>query len=581
VTFAGTLQNRRFDKTFQGNLKRKGDVGNLVVNLPVGPTLFGEIPEDTSQTSFTGTVSVDLKDGVGLIAEGTVSDAHLILQRKMTPSLEHFEVGQVFPNEVLEINSSGLLRPEEGTTWAIIESGEVNTPDGATRDLDGERIALKWLGARSEGGFHIDPAILGVQQADFHMTLSFENRLESGRTIPGEQSFYVEGALKQPRLIEMAPPKASRGQLIEMRGKGFVPNNDDQHYGMFFRFSGTFTPRNPNDSTAASVPFEGSSRAEIAPTDVMSHTSARQKIWYEVTDGRKLEGLGATPGVFDGTITPVLFDKWGQQEGETWDGAFEILPTRQVVYIKFLPAFTRGLEKYGLRNVEDAIRQRVLTVTNRDYSNYNVEFRQTKPRDFADYATIEVGGPDPTGTSHFGYDNSFNDVAKDTGNLYLADYLGGVNQKSAEKFNAPYGGIFIKSFSFFSKKLNPNNPNASKAFDRILKPFMPKLGGNPIRLHEWPEGPRQAEIEKAVDMVGNVIGNTVTHEIGHSLGMTYVPSDQVEPGPPFHNQNSGKYIMDAGSERPFEERAEIGDTKPPTFNSRNRQYLETILPKPK
>ena len=79
-------------------------------------------------------------------------------------------------------------------------------------------------------------------------------------------------------------------------------------------------------------------------------------------------------------------------------------------------------------------------------------------------------------------------------------------------------------------------------------------------------------------MVGSVIANTVSHELGHSLGLTYFPEDDIEPSSRFHNQVTGRYIMDPGSERPFNERAEINGEGPARFNERNYEYLRRYLP---
>src|SRR5690606_18224013 len=161
---------------------------------------------------------------------------------------------------------------------------------------------------------------------------------------------------------------------------------------------------------------------------------------------RTLTGFGAEPGVFRGTITPILFDAYGEQQGQSWEGEFTILPTLQVVYLKYLPAFSKALEKYGLENVERDIRARILEVVRRDYAGVNIRFDEKEPADFLEYSTIELGGPDPSGNAAFGYDNTFNLGAKDTGNLYLSDYLGGLNVQSGTEYNNPYGGIFIESF---------------------------------------------------------------------------------------------------------------------------------------
>src|SRR5690606_23818155 len=134
-------------------------------------------------------------------------------------------------------------------------------------------------------------------------------------------------------------------------------------------------------------------------------------------------------------------------------------------------------------------RQRILEVTNRDYDGLNVEFVDTEPEEFMEYATIEIGGPDPTGGGKFGYDNTCNvteQKCKDTSNLFLGDYLGGINVNSADEYNTPFGGVFIESFDFFSPTLNPDNSDADPEFDRVLGPFMPALDGTVVKGTEFP-----------------------------------------------------------------------------------------------
>lgn len=566
-----------FEQFFAGELERDSDVGPVTVRLPVDRALWSDFdPADGDR--FTGKITVELYDELGMVATGTISSVEWTFRRNLTPSVEKLEVGETYVNESVVVEGSGFLRPDEGETVALVRSGERRRPGGSSDALAGERLTLRWSGDRTRARLPIDPAVFGVEEGSFDATLSFENQLRNGDRHGGEGEREVSGTIRESYIATLNPEQGSRGQKITVEGRGFVPTDEEAGYGMFFRFDGEFSPQDDGESTRS---FTGADAIERVPDRVVSETTAEQAIWYEVED-RQLTGLGATPGTFHGKIVPVLYDSEGRYRGIPWEGLFRVLPTKQVVYLKYLPAFSTALEEFGLRNVEREIRDRVLEVVRRDYAPYHVEFREDEPTDFLQYATVELGGPDPTGTRAFGYDNSFNDVAKDTGNLYLADYLGGVNASAAEEFNNPYGGIFLSSFAFFSEELNPGNPNASVQFDRILEPFMPELGGEPVRGTEWPNGPRVDAIARAVRMVGSVIGNTVTHEVGHSMGMTFVPGDFDQPQNIFHNQShtTGPYIMDAGRERPFAERAELDGAESPRFNPNNREYLERILPKP-
>lgn len=566
-----------FEQFFAGEIERDSDVGPVTVRLPVDRAMWSELdPADGDR--FQGKITVELYDELGMVATGTVSSVEWTFRRDLTPSVDALEVGETYVNESVTVEGSGFLRPDEGETVALVRKGERRRPDGSTEALAGERLSLRWSGDRTRARLPIDPAVFGVEEGGFDVTLTFENQLRNGVRHGGESEREVSGTIRESYIAALSPEQGSRGQKITVEGRGFVPTDEEGGYGMFFRFDGEFSPQDGGESTRS---FTGPDAIERVPDRVVSETTAEQAIWYEVED-RELTGLGATPGTFRGKIIPVLYDSEGSYRGMPWEGSFRVLPTKQVVYLKYLPSFSSALEEFGLRNVEREIRDRVLEVVRRDYAEYHVEIREDEPADFVDYATVELGGPDPTGTRSFGYDNSFNDVAKDTGNLFLADYLGGVNAATAEKFNNPYGGIFISTFTFFSRELNPDNPNASERFDEILRPFMPKLGGDPIRGTEWPNGPRVDAIARAIHMAGSAIGNTVTHEVGHSMGMTFIPGDFERPQNEFHNPSfrTGPYIMDSGRERPFEERAELDGAESPRFNETNREYLERILPKP-
>lgn len=566
--------------TFYGaSVERDGDVGDLIVRLEVADSIWPELQPKAGE-SFRGEIAVELYDEIGVLAVGTVEKGHWRFETRLAPDVQDFQVGEVHTNEALEVKGGGFLRPEEGTTWAVIDDGTLTRSDETTKSLAGERIRLEWDGRRDRGRLRLDPGVFGVREAAFDAVLHFENELQNGEeepeTVQGSVGHQIQGTLQQSYIASLTPDAGSRGQKITVDGRGFVRTNDEAGYGMFFRYEGKFTPR--NDSRPVRE-FSGATIIERVPDRVISEDTVEQSIWYSVED-RKLDGLGAMPGTFEGKITPILFDESGEQEGLPWEGSFRVLPTKQIIYLKYLPAFSKALEKYGLRNVEREIRDRIKFVVSRDYGNYHVEVREEKPDDFIDYATVELGGPDPTGSGAFGFDNSFNGVAKDTGNLFLADYLGGVNAQAAAEFNNPYGGIFIESFTLFSPTLPPQNPAASPKFDQILGPFMPELGGTPVRGSEWPDGPRTDDIEAAVRMVGSVIGNTVTHEVGHSIGMTFVKRDRIRPTDVFHNQVPGTFIMDPGSERPFEERAELPGVERAEWNELNKKYLRQTLPKP-
>jgi hypothetical protein len=568
-----------------GLLRRTGgDVGNLFVQVPVDQGLWDHASAPDGAV-FEGTATITLLDYFdGPVAQGVLEGISWRFESKPEPVVTELEsTGEVYLGQQLPLVGTGFLRPEEGVTWAVIERGTMRTSTGL-RTLDGQRIPIIWGGQRERAYLPISPAVLGVVRGSFEGEVRLINELRNGTKVRGLSLQSVQLGLQRSFISTLTPDKGSRGQKITVQGRGLIEADATAGYGMTLAFAGVFTPRQGEP-----VNLTGANALERQVDRVVSDEAAELAVWYAIEGDitrRRLTGLGATPGVFEGRITPKFYDAFGGvEEGIAWEGRFEVLPTRQIVYLKYLPRFSQGLERYGMRNVEVEIRKKILEVAQAPYAMYNVDFRDTPPTDYVDYATIELSGPDPYGRQSFGYDNSFNGVAKDVDNLFLADYIGGYNQGSKVQFDNPFGGIYIESFDYFSPKLSAKrngvpNADASPEFDRILGPFMPELGGDPVLASEWPRGPRQAQIEEAIHMIGNVIGNTVAHEVGHSMGLAFFEGDREMPGERFHSAvPADNCLMDAGSDRPFEERANLNGKGPAVFCGLDAMYLLEVLPR--
>src|SRR6185369_14510775 len=172
-----------------------------------------------------------------------------------------------------------------------------------------------------------------------------------------------------------------------------------------------------------------------------------------------------------------------------------------------------------------------------------------------------------------GYDNT---PGKDVGNQRLFDRIGGVNATTQSDGYPGYGGIFVENFLGFSAhpasrvaklEVDPTH------FDAIFDPLRPDTG-NPASAAEVRAGiaalddtsrclgarDRATRIGCAVFVLGNLVGTTLTHEAGHSLGL-------ADPtGEEFHDLGDGiNRLMDAGGDRPFEERAELLGQGPAVF----------------
>ena len=578
VRFSGSLgQGLALDEEFVVPVDRVGDKGDLVIELRVADRLWDMVQPDPVRT-LSGHIDLTLEDEIGTFAVGEVESVALRFHALYPPDVTPLQTGRnVYPNEALPISGEGFLRPEEGTTWAIVDTGSVAFDDGSSRPVTNARVAVQWTGSRARAVLPVSPAIFGVRVGEFRGDLRFENELETGETFAGPTQTGFTAKLQRPRIDALDPDRGSRGQKITMRGRGFVSEDPRTNSGTYFIVSGELTPTNPE---LPKVTLSGDESLVMTPYRVVDEQTVEQNVSYSVDPvSRTLQGLGAVPGVFRGTITPWIYRGDEEQEGIGWSGTFTVLPTKQVVYVKFLPGFSRALTQYGLGTVEPEIRARIEYVLRRDYAQANVAFTSEEPTDFIEFTTIEIGGPDPSGLLNFGYDNSFNDGGKDLDNLYLSDYLGGVNRHSQEAGYLPYGGVFIESFIAFSPRLFPENFGTSPEFDRVLSAFMVALGGRPVNADEWPDGPRSAAIRNAIDLMGNLTGHTASHEIGHSLGLAWFPEDVEGFDERFHNDPPGPaLIMDAGSDRPFNERAELNGEGPTRFSDENLRYLQRILP---
>ena len=243
---------------------------------------------------------------------------------------------------------------------------------------------------------------------------------------------------------------------------------------------------------------------------------------------------------------------------------------------------------YGLREVDQLIRERVVEVVERDFAGVNLEVRLEPPDDFSLYSEVEIGGPDPNGRGLIGYDNT---PGKDVGNLRLHDRIGGVNATTQQDGFPGFGGVFIESLFVFSEHpgdFAPEVGGQDELFDDVFDEFRPDRGGEPVtsdeltgvvvsvRGQDCPAEDRARQIGCAVRVLGSLVGTTVSHELGHSLGL-------ANPGAPeVHNLTDGeRRLMDSGGNRTFRERAELAGEGPSVFCDSEFDYLKGNLAQPR
>ena len=491
--------------------------------------------------------------------------------------------GVIYVNTPIPVDGEGfLLGGDEGTTFAVVEgcfTAEGDTDCGPPLQHE---VALtpREPFDRTHGSFPFSPNIAGIRAGDFDGTLRLVNRFPDGTRLQSE-AVPVSYQLIESAVADMSEG-GSIGQYVDLVGGGFVGDEDGV---TVIILDGQFFP----DEGGGSIPardvelfplFDDGERLRY----VLNETDALGQLLSQLEGG-----IRYNPGTFVGTVRPEV--NYGDQRvlGPATEVSFEVRTVKQVVWVDFNPTYTVSLSAFGLRGVDSMVRDRVFEVLRRDYASLNVEFRDgdEPPDDFAEYTTVEINGTDPNGLGLLGYDNT---PGKDVGNVRLADRIGGVNALTQEDDYPGYGGVFIESLMAYSTHppsgLRPSE-SANVLFDAIFDPVRPDRGrpfdaadsiDGPIPVltsgSSCPSSDRRLQIACAVWVLGSLIGTTTSHEVGHALGL-------ADPGSTgrYHNYGGGeRRLMDAGGERPFEERAELQGQGPSMFCDDAYQYLREILP---
>jgi hypothetical protein len=547
------------------------DFDHMVV--PVDVTQLDEAGGDVD---LVGEATVEVVSAVdGRTYTSAPLPVSLRLRTALTPTVTAIQTDTLtFVNDPIEVEGDGfLLGGAEGDTVAIVEGCFEVEFSGDCVDID--RVTVPLLPRtpfdRGAATFPLLPEITGIQPGTFTGTVTIRNRPPAG----GGASASAEPVsydLTPPEIFEFTPTGASLGQYVFIDGGGFVGGDDGF---VEIQLDGTFR-RNGGDEVPASL--------SLIP-EFVSGRLAR----YVVNEDDALAGaldLRADTGVFRGTATPLVAWNGDEIEGPGTDVVLRIQPVKQVVYLEYLPSYVEAMRFFGLRAVDQKIRDRIAVVVERAYQGVNLELRAEPPTDFALYEWVQLLGEDPNGMGLFGYDNS---PGKDNDNLRLYDRLGGVNAQTQQDGYPGYGGVFVASLMGFS--LHPLGdiepiPGADPAFDEVMDPFRDDRGGHPIDASDLDDGidvltdgascpaeDRAGQVACAIYVMGNLIGGTLAHEIGHSLGL-------ANPGQEgFHNTGDAPgRLMDSGGDRPFLERAELGGVEGAKFCDSEFDYLRVILP---
>ncbi|MEX1368887.1 MAG: hypothetical protein AB1Z98_37525 [Nannocystaceae bacterium] len=554
-----------------------------VVATPSVLGLLGSSPQ-----TFSGQVQVN----VDFVPTGTRFATverffELQFREHLQPRLDAVEANAViFVNEPMVVVGEGmLLGGDEGSTFAVVEG--CFRPLGADACDPVDRVEVRVTAAepfsRERGVFPFSPHIAGIRAGSFEGTVRLRNDHADGEVIVSEpQAIAYDLAESTVAWVgnEDGEGVGSLGRFVDVAGAGFVSRDDGGLTTLVF--DGSYLP-------------ESGGEVEVPPLQLIPEYVDGRRLRYVVNEdpqdalAQALGDVRMASGLFVGQVHPVVEHLDDRVEGAPTPISLRIEPVRQVVYVQFRPTYVESLRAFGLRAADEAIRERVFEVLRRDYEAINVEFRDEPPTDYKLFAVVEISGPDPQGQGLLGYDNT---PGKDVDNERLDDRIGGVNAQTLESGLPGYGGVFMDSLFSFSLHPPPGavNPSglASPVFDEIFDPLRPDRGGRPVTSADLvagvpavdsgaacPGGNRAGDIACAVFVLGSVVGSTTSHELGHSLGLAEPRGSLTD----FHNGGDlPDRLMDAGTSRTFEERAELMGQGPSRFCVESFEYLREILP---
>jgi hypothetical protein len=531
----------------------------------------------SSQGAFDGHVRIDIDSSIDNKRHSSAElPAQLVFRENLTPVLTSlYDSGPLFVNDDIEVVAEGLLLGgEEGTSFARVEGcfqveGETTCDPVAAMNIP---LIPESVFARDRASFAFVPQIAGITPGQFRGNITIHNEHGAG-TLLTSTSSEATYELSKPAIFSVGPSAVSLGQYLDVSGGGFVKTEGGS--ATLLELTGQFEPEG-GSSLALDV---------ILVPDFASGRSLRYTVNEDDTLGQGFD-LRYARGQFSGQLVATVSYGGDTVSADPVPFSVNLAPVRQVVYLKFTDQYLDALRLFGLRAMDSVIRARVAAVVQRDFRTVNVEVRLEEPDDYSLYSVVEIGGSDPNGLGLLGYDNT---PGKDTGNERLHDTIGGVNATTQQDGYPGYGGVFIESLFVFSEhpgSFAPDSPVGEETFDAIFDAFRPDQKGEPVRAADLSAGAslptngqncpatdRTQQIGCATWVLSNLVGSTISHEIGHSLGLA-----NPEGGDFHHLSDAPNRIMDSGSSRSFDERAELNGAGPGHFCDDAYEYLRLILP---
>jgi len=542
---------------------------NVAIDGPAIDSVGGDV-------DFSGTAIVEI---VATSDHQTYASKPLTVtlsfRNKLTPSTTSIEASGVhFVNDQIEVDGDGfLLGGDEGVTVARLSGCFTLDTGGACNPITALELPLLPVDelSRQKASFAFSPKIAGIKPGSFTGSVQVINKQTAQQPVSAT-AVSVSYDLVTAQIFSVDPPAASLGQYVFVHGGGFVGGEAGALTEL--ELTGTFAKT-------------GGGSGPVQLTLIPEFVEGRLVRYIVNTDdalGQALD-LRKDTGSFTGTITPIANYGSDRVRGVAKQAAFALAPIKQIIYLHFQPSYVEGLRDFGLRAVDQKIRDRIVAVCQDAYKGVNIEFRTDPVTDFALFENVELVGVDPNNQGLFGYDNS---PGKDNGNLRLYDQIGGVNALTQQDGYPGFGGVFIRSLMGFSKHPAFGKPieGADPVFDKIFDPFRADQDGKPITSEDLsgdvaaladgsacPGSDRRTQLQCAIWVLGNLVGGTLAHEIGHSLGL----ANPYEDG--FHDAGDApNRLMDAGGDRPFLERAVLQGQGPGVFCDDEYTYLRMILP---
>lgn len=511
---------------------------------------------------------------------------------------------------LLEVAGVGVPLPGEGLAWL---DTRVTLP-GMPGELTATVAVFPW-GPAGERRAHViaAPAWLGPEAGPRQVQVRLRRRRAVAGVPPSDWPTTlspwapaVAVRLTTPEVIAPGGVLAlRRGEVSALRFSGrwarpWPGGPTPSAPGLTLRLVGAWQTKAGTQTWGASGPSQGS-LPFVGPVARAALTSAA---WF----AGPWPQVGA--GTFTGSVQLVL--RGGGREvrvPQQGDVDASLAPTVQRITVSWSASTLAGLARFGLSAVAGELLARVREIVASHFVANAVEVRLvraemldggrcpepslTGPASDGAAADEQSGAPacrseaealhpateqvvvalldrDPNGLNLLGNEPT---AGKDVGNTSLDERLdGAVDLAGAAAGNPPYGGVFFAGFFLMSPTLNPGGLLTDPTFDAIFGPFAPALGGVPLQPGAAGDG-RTSARSKAVEALAQLLAGTVSHEVGHALGLPAVSGFH-------HAEDHPGWRMDAGTARPFAERANLAGSGGERWGPIDQAALDAVLPKP-